>query len=168
MCGLRAMYAAAIVSHPLLVCGPCVQPPLFAILCFTLSGVTSAEAVCSNAQDLLCPFVQALAPRDWAFRLLNVYESQLLISDGDALTGYIPTQIGMLSYSLEVLDASPSSLSGTLPTQLGLLTHLAAILIDGASRLSGTIPTQLGQLRQLAALALNSTRVSGSIRECQM
>ena len=69
----------------------------------------------------------------------------LRVNEND-LTGYIPTELGQLSNSLQLLDISTNPyINGTLPTELGqlsVLTHFVAY----ATHVHGPIPLEIAAL----------------------
>ena len=55
------------------------------------------------------------------------------------------------------------ALSGTLPTQLGLTTALSSFGFDVAPRLSGTLPLSLGKWSSMQSFNLVATAMSGTL-----
>ena len=80
---------------------------------------------------------------------------------GGAVTGTLPTELGMLT-QVEHLWLHENSLSGTIPTELGLMTSLKGLTLDN-NLLSGTLPTEFGLMDFSAYLQLNQNVISGTI-----
>jgi hypothetical protein len=78
------------------------------------------------------------------------------------LTGPIPSELGLLSNNLNLLDFSSSKLTGTLPSSITLLSNLKFLNFMSNS-ISGAIPSQLGILTKLTTLNLQMTAMSGRI-----
>jgi len=74
----------------------------------------------------------------------------------NALTGTIPTDIGMLS-NLQLLDLSSNRFSGTIPTQVEVLIVVELIDVRNNVGIHGTIPTALGNLPRLGTTFLSNT-----------
>ena len=62
--------------------------------------------------------------------------------------GSIPTVLGELGLSLDILDLSDNDLTGTIPSELGQCTNLQQLALNN-NALSGTIPTELMELSSL-------------------
>ena len=62
--------------------------------------------------------------------------------------GSIPTVLGELGFSLEILDLSENDLTGTISSELGQCTNLQQLALNN-NNLSGTIPTELMELSSL-------------------
>ncbi|CAB9509923.1 Leucine Rich Repeat [Seminavis robusta] len=78
------------------------------------------------------------------------------------LAGTLPQDISLLSPSLQLLDLSSNmALTGQIPSQIGLLTRLTTLYTPVTS-LSGTLPTELGLLQSLIDATLGSNKISGS------
>ena len=75
----------------------------------------------------------------------------------------MPTELGLLTDNLEVLDLSFNSLSGTLPSELGRLSHRLRHLDLAGNAISGSMPSELGQLTRLRHLSLHSNLISGEL-----
>ena len=92
------------------------------------------------------------------------YSSIELDFRGEAIDGYLPTQLGLLT-NVRRLGGVNNALSGTLPTELARLTLLAQLQLDENS-ISGTLPTQIVPANLSAALiglTLSNNRLSGSL-----
>jgi Leucine-rich repeat (LRR) protein len=72
----------------------------------------------------------------------------------NALTGSIPSQIGLLT-SLWQLSLNNNALTGSIPFQIGLLTSLHVGLGLAYNALTGSIPSQIGLLTNLRGLGLS-------------
>lgn len=104
---------------------------------------------------------------------------------GKGLKGYIPSELGSLSF-LRRLNLHSNSLSGFIPPQLSEATSLRALYLYSnnlsgpvppslcdlprlqnldlsGNALSGGIPARLGNCRQLKKLALSDNRLSGEV-----
>ena len=94
----------------------------------------------------------------------NVSNSWLLVTflGGSALTGSIPTEIGILSESLQKIDLRDNKFSGKIPTHLGSLKNLNYLDLEN-NNLSGTVPTELGAATSLEMLYLNGNNLAGSL-----
>jgi hypothetical protein len=94
---------------------------------------------------------------------LGLHTKLALVDIGfNALSGSLPSTLGELGGSLEVLYASANRLDGTLPTQIGRLERLRYLHAD-RNAISGTLPSSLGKLRALRALQLSRDAISGSV-----
>lgn len=72
--------------------------------------------------------------------------------DGNAVTGSIPSEIGLLS-SVTKFYMHYDALTGKLPSELGAMERLTHLIFDFNS-LTGTIPSELGSLSNLKRLDL--------------
>ena len=108
------------------------------------------------------------------------HTTMLLLSYGQTLsfietagvqwTGTIPSQIGLLSNSLELIsidaanfqndDDSSTTTTATIPTELYSLTKLRSLTISN-SRVGGTISRYIGQLTSLERLDLSGNLFHG-------
>ncbi|CAB9503817.1 LRR receptor-like serine threonine-protein kinase [Seminavis robusta] len=87
---------------------------------------------------------------------------QLLdLSKNMGLTGQIPSEIGLLT-RLTSLQTHVTSLSGRLPTELGMLENLNVAFL-GADKISGSVPSELGLLTKLTSIFFSSMGLSGSL-----
>eukprot|EP00298_Acanthocystis_sp_HF-20_P018504 c21978_g1_i5.p1 GENE.c21978_g1_i5~~c21978_g1_i5.p1 ORF type:complete len:618 (+),score=161.42 c21978_g1_i5:3-1856(+) len=77
-------------------------------------------------------------------------------------TGTIPSQIGALSNSLNVIALFGNQLSGTVPKEIINLTKLNFMEI-WSNGLSGTFPTEFGLLTSLSTMNLAVNKFSGTI-----
>ena len=84
-----------------------------------------------------------------------------LTSNGDKLSGEIPTQLGELT-GLTYLALYANGLTGEIPSELGSLTDLTYLGLP-SNNLSGEIPSELGQLTLLDWLALNDNALTGTV-----
>lgn len=66
----------------------------------------------------------------------------------NALSSTIPSEIGLLSDSLDALRLLENNMTGSLPTQLAYLTTVRRLYVYDNS-FTGTLPSELGQLTQL-------------------
>ena len=81
------------------------------------------------------------------------------------LTGYMPTEIGMLSKTVtSSVNFNFNPVAGTIPTELGRLTRLSFNVALQWTSISGFIPTQLGRLTAMRQVfSLEDMRVSGTL-----
>jgi Leucine-rich repeat (LRR) protein len=79
----------------------------------------------------------------------------------DALTGSIPTELGLQTV-LTTLDLRSNQLGLTIPTQLGILAILRHLELSKHA-VTGSIPTELGQLSARSSLGLASNRLNSTI-----
>lgn len=87
----------------------------------------------------------------------------ILILKDCNLVGPIPSSIGGLLRSLEVLDLSGNRLTGQIPSSFGSLLKLQKLILHG-NQLNGAIPESLGQLNELERLDLeHNNDLTGSI-----
>ena len=100
-------------------------------------------------------------------------------SEGKALTGQIPPELGRLTYlegiylgnpntvcsageCREVDEREHSRLTGPIPAELGDLSNLEQLWLD-ENQLTGGIPPELGNLANLEELLLSDNNLSGEI-----
>ena len=116
-------------------------------------------------------------------RLLNgpAMSSEIgLVSNLNALSfvlcgvsGTVPSEIGLLSSSMEIvyfsklqkpedLSTTEGYLTGSIPTQVGLMTNLRQLTFNN-NFLTGVIPTELGLLTNLEFIAVPGNTMSGAI-----
>lgn len=93
----------------------------------------------------------------------NFYNLTILwLENNDNLEGSIPSEIGLLSTSIQSLDFSNNKFNNQLPTEFGILTNLVELGLHN-NTFTGTIPTEFGLLTSLEALDLSSNLFTGSI-----
>ncbi|CAL5410196.1 unnamed protein product [Camellia sinensis] len=78
------------------------------------------------------------------------------------LNGILPTSIGNLSNSLEIIDASYCEIRGSIPSEIANLSNLISLVMDG-NELTGLIPTTIKSLKKLQVLNLYDNRIQGFI-----
>ena len=83
------------------------------------------------------------------------YTEASLDLDRTSLSGYLPTQLALLT-SIELIELQRNSLSGTLPTQLGNLTSVKHFSVL-ANPISGVVPVQLAALKNATNLCAAAT-----------
>jgi hypothetical protein len=93
----------------------------------------------------------------------GVHAEASLNLGGSQLVGGVPTQLGLLNGTLEVLVLSSNLLSGTLPSELGVLTRLTTLAIDQNARISGSVPSQIGALTALNYLSMHGNQLNGAL-----
>lgn len=81
---------------------------------------------------------------------------------GNDLQNVLPTELGLLSSQLVLLDASYNRLTGALPTELGSVRNLSRLKLQG-NELSQSIPTEIASLPVLQYIDLSSNRFSSTI-----
>jgi hypothetical protein len=81
--------------------------------------------------------------------------------DDNALTGSLPPSLGQLQF-LEILDLDKNQLAGDIPESLYDATSLRVLDLD-SNDLTGTISTQIGKLSSLYFVQLNSNQMVGTI-----
>jgi len=74
----------------------------------------------------------------------------------------IPTEIGLLSNSLQVLNLMHCILEGEIPTEVGLLRQLKKLDLS-ENFLEGRIPSELGMLDKVENLYLNHNYLAGQV-----
>ncbi|CAB9509604.1 leucine Rich Repeat [Seminavis robusta] len=126
-------------------------------------------------------------PAEWVANLLegNGVLAYLQLNQ-NALTGRIPSELGLLSLksliltsntltgsiprdlfyqtSLEWLFLEGNDLTGTLPSEIGLLTNLSNVNLN-FTQISGAVPSEIGVLSKLVDLILSNTKMQGTIAE---
>jgi Leucine-rich repeat (LRR) protein len=85
------------------------------------------------------------------------------LADGQALSGQIPTEFGLLT-TVQHLNFVNNSLDGTIPSELCKLDNLVTLKL-GWNELRGTVPKCLGQMESLQLLNLNFNNLEGSLPE---
>ncbi|KFK35080.1 hypothetical protein AALP_AA5G232600 [Arabis alpina] len=86
-----------------------------------------------------------------------------LILTGRRLTGYIPSELGLLD-SLTTLKLNLNNFSKPIPTHLFNAINLRYIDLSHNS-ITGTIPTQIKSLKNLTHINLSSNQLNGSLPE---
>jgi hypothetical protein len=81
--------------------------------------------------------------------LLNWPDLQIFDIKQSLLTGSLPTTIGLLT-RLTVLVAAQSQLQGTIPSELALLSNTLEVLSLGGPNLEGSLPESIGDLTLLS------------------
>ena len=74
----------------------------------------------------------------------------------------IPSELGRLKETLEVLDLGGNNLGGDIPSEIWDLTELRSLRLHGNS-ITGTIPSEIKNLTQLQRLVLHGNQFTGSI-----
>ena len=117
---------------------------------------------------------------DYPSRVLQLDLSADFDSEGKALTGQIPPELGRLTYleaiyldnpntvcnsedeCREVDEREHNRLTGPIPAELGNLSNLEQLLLFD-NQLTGEIPPELGNLTNLEELLLSENNLSGEI-----
>uniref|UniRef100_K3XPS3 Receptor kinase-like protein Xa21 n=1 Tax=Setaria italica TaxID=4555 RepID=K3XPS3_SETIT len=109
--------------------------------------------------------LQADDEAGWEFiaSLSNCSQLQQLTLDSNAgLTGQVPSEIGNLPTTLQVLLLDDTGISGRIPSSIGNLAGLQVLNLDNTS-ITGVIPESIGKLGNLGVLHLYNTGLSGCI-----
>ena len=117
---------------------------------------------------------------DYPSRVLQLDLSADFDSEGKALTGQIPAELGRLTYLEAIYLQNPNTvcnsedecrdvderehnrLTGPIPAELGNLSNLEQLMLFG-NQLTGEIPLELGNLTNLEELLLSENNLSGEI-----
>jgi hypothetical protein len=81
---------------------------------------------------------------------------------GNKFSGYIPSEVGLLSAFQNVHFRNNLDLSGTMPSEMLLLTKLNVFAVS-AFKLSGTIDARLGDMTSLDCVILEADLLSGTL-----
>ncbi|KAE8812944.1 putative LRR receptor-like serine/threonine-protein kinase [Hordeum vulgare] len=105
-----------------------------------------------------------LAAGDWSFltSLTNCTQLVQLFLDANILQGHLPSTIGSLSKSLEVLLLKENKISGTILQAIERLTNIQILYME-KNWLTGGIPESIGNLQNLFVLSLSQNKLSGQI-----
>ncbi|KAI5015912.1 hypothetical protein ZWY2020_059451 [Hordeum vulgare] len=108
--------------------------------------------------------INRLAAGDWSFltSLTNCTQLVQLFLDANILQGHLPSTIGSLSKSLEVLLLRENKISGTIPQAIERLTNIQILYME-KNWLTGGIPESIGNLQNLFVLSLSQNKLSGQI-----
>ncbi|CAO2148089.1 unnamed protein product [Urochloa humidicola] len=101
---------------------------------------------------------------DWSFlsSLTNCTQLVNLYLGTNTLRGVLPSTVGNLSSSLEVLHLRENKISGTIPTEIERLRNLKLLYMEN-NFLTGNLPYSLGRLSNLFFLTLSRNKLSGRI-----
>ncbi|KAL6839402.1 hypothetical protein ACP4OV_030672 [Aristida adscensionis] len=101
---------------------------------------------------------------NWGFisSLSNCSKLTRLYLAGNNFQGELPSSIGKLSSSLEVLWLRENKISGPIPPEMGNLKNLKTLFMD-LNHFTGSIPPTIGNLENLVVLAIAQNRLSGEI-----
>ncbi|KAL1222194.1 putative LRR receptor-like serine/threonine-protein kinase IRK [Cardamine amara subsp. amara] len=94
--------------------------------------------------------------------LLQIPKLRYVNIANNRLSGPLPTNIGMLSQTLEDLDLEGNRFTGPIPNSISNLTRLSS-LVFGGNLLTGTIPLEIANLKLIWAMKLGNNRLSGTI-----
>ncbi|KAF2299053.1 hypothetical protein GH714_030249 [Hevea brasiliensis] len=89
------------------------------------------------------------------------YWKHLWISE-NPINGLLPTQIGNLSSSLEIIYADFCNIKGSIPMEIGNLSNLIVLNLSN-NELTGPIPKTMGRMQKLQVLRLEGNELQGSI-----
>eukprot|EP00934_Nitzschia_sp_Nitz4_P000846 Nitzschia sp. Nitz4//scaffold130_size63480//41586//44189//NITZ4_006254-RA/size63480-snap-gene-0.100-mRNA-1//1//CDS//3329535204//846//frame0 len=103
--------------------------------------------------------VEGTIPDEWG----NFQKLSKLSIGGNAITGTIPSTLGLLGSNLSSMSIYQNQLIGTLPSELGNLENLVSLLIGGNRQLEGTIPSEYANLTNLLEFTLEETSITGSL-----
>ena len=81
--------------------------------------------------------------------------------DGNAITGTIPTEIGLMT-GLASFSAANATLTGTIPEEIGNLNQLRRLWLFN-NELTGTIPEALSKLELLEVVELHGNKLKGDM-----
>jgi len=81
--------------------------------------------------------------------------------DGNAITGTIPTEIGLMT-GLASFSAANATLTGTIPEEIGNLNQLRRLWLFN-NGLSGNIPEALNKLDLLEVVELHGNKLKGDM-----
>jgi hypothetical protein len=97
----------------------------------------------------------------------NLVELKVLDLSSNAMTGAIPSEIGLL-YNLESLHLHSNAFNGTIASQIGSLTRLKELQLQN-NQLSGSVPLELSSLLFAKSIKLFDNNLSGSLENvfCQ-
>ncbi|TVU21826.1 hypothetical protein EJB05_31493, partial [Eragrostis curvula] len=100
----------------------------------------------------------------WEFitSLSNCSQLQELDFGNNSFTGKLPSSIGNISTTIQVLHLEDNGISGTIPSTIGNLVSLRMLGLGGTS-ISGMVPDSIGELGNLGQLGLYNTYLSGLI-----
>ena len=96
---------------------------------------------------------------------LDLRNAELCTQGSESMCMGIPTEIGLLGDSLEILDLTKSfhwTNSFGIPTEIGMLTNLRYLHISG-NRLTGKIPSEIGRCTDLRVLNVSQCNISGPL-----
>lgn len=80
---------------------------------------------------------------------------------GYTLQGRLPTELSLLSNSLEQVYLQDQGLDGTLPSEFGDLARLTRLQLTD-NNLTGTLPPEIGRLGNLSVLGLGRNGLTGT------
>jgi Leucine-rich repeat (LRR) protein len=84
-----------------------------------------------------------------------------LALERNAITGVIPTEIGLATSLINILQLNFNQISGSIPSEIGLLTSL--LLFDAShNALTGTIPLEISSLQSLEGVDVGNNTLTGT------
>ncbi|CAL4964710.1 unnamed protein product [Urochloa decumbens] len=108
--------------------------------------------------------LEASDKKGWEFitSLSNCSQLQDLNIADNNFFGQLPSSIGNLSTTLQILHLEYTGVSGSIPSEIGNLVSLGMLGL-GDTSISGVIPDSIGKLGNLAQLGLYNTQLSGRV-----
>lgn len=79
------------------------------------------------------------------------------------ITGTVPTEVGYLGPTLQIMSMDNTNIVGPLPTELGAGVSVMKYEFNECPQLDGPIPSTMGALTTLTSLRLFSTTMNGTI-----
>ncbi|KAK0597281.1 hypothetical protein LWI29_023683 [Acer saccharum] len=107
-------------------------------------------------------FTSATPNLSFLTSLTNCKNLRVVGLAGNPLNGFLPSSIGNLSTSLELLSMSNCNISGSIPYEFGKLKNLVTLYLS-SNELTGSIPVTLGNMQELQGLFLGYNKLEGSI-----
>ncbi|CAB9513480.1 leucine rich repeat [Seminavis robusta] len=80
---------------------------------------------------------------------------------GTAISGLVPSELGLLSDTMHSIAIINALLEGSLPSELGLLHRMHDLLVD-QNGLTGVVPDELGNASSLQWIYLNNNSFTGT------
>ena len=84
----------------------------------------------------------------------------------NSFSGSIPSELGLLSNTLQYFGLSGNLLTGTIPSQLGLAKYMRGLDLSDLPQLSGDVPSELDRLLNIEFFNISgSSGVTGTMAE---
>jgi Leucine-rich repeat (LRR) protein len=108
--------------------------------------------------------INQLEAGDWSFlsSLRNCDQLVYLCLDKNILKGTLPSSIGDLPRSLQVVLLTANKISGVIPQEIEQLKNLTLIYMEH-NLLAGNLPDSIGNLPNLFVLSLSQNKLSGQV-----
>ena len=109
-------------------------------------------------------WTRSLEAGDWSFlsSLRNCDQLVYLCLDRNILEGALPSSIGHLPRTLQVLLLTSNKISGTIPQEIEHLQNLTQLYMEH-NLLAGNLPDSIGNLPNLFTLSLSQNKLSGQV-----